>query len=463
MTRGVFVLVLVCVFVAGALGVGALVIWEQFRERDAMLTATRIDLRTTESELARARSTLTTFEEANQRLSGDLQETNDQRNEALAKGRTLQADLLVQHRENSQIQSINADLSFQLDDSEARNTTLSGVNDGLKVDGERLAGELADAHEVYELLTVDYQELQTVNNALAVDYQDLQSTNDQQAQGLADSQEENRLLEGWNRQLASELSDTESSLALLKSRVQSLQSVEQRRDDVQAEISRLESQISELEDRIVLLKADILLLKAARAPLSLNSWIVDFSCTGSMEPKITCLDTATMLRNFRPEDIRVGTVISFKPTTSCGIKSEGVLHRVVNIKIQNGIYYFWPKGDNSPKADGCWIPESNVAGYIIKLHKNTLPQNSQLRDRVNDAEAKMERAHHAYRSKYEQYCGILSFAYDLGCTLPRAQVEEIKSLKQAYLNAFDHFKCWLDAARNSKYPGSYVPCPLPAP
>ena len=208
----VFVLAL-AVFVVVATGVGALV-WEQFRQRDAALIAVRVDLRTTESELDSARSANSIFEQVNSRLAVDLQDSNDERSEALAKGRTLQADLLAQRKENSQLQATNVDLSFQLDDSEATNVALSEVNDDLKAEGERVVGELADAHEVNELLQVDFQDLQTVNSALEVDYQDLQSTNCQQAQAIEASQEENRLLEGQNRQLASDLSDTESSLDL---------------------------------------------------------------------------------------------------------------------------------------------------------------------------------------------------------------------------------------------------------
>ena len=455
MTIRLFVLTLV-VFVVIAFGVGAWV-WEQFRQRDAALTAVRVDLRTTESELTSARSAISTFEEANQRLSGDLQKTNGERDEALAKGRTLQADLLAQHRENSQLQAAHVDLAFQLDDSEARNVALSEANDGLKVQGERLVGELADAHEVNELLEVDYQELQTVNNALDVDYQDLQSTHIQQTQALEDSQEGNRLLEGRNRQLASDLSDTESSLALLRSSVRSLQSVEQRRDNLQSEIAGLESQINGLEGQINGLEGQINGIGNSR-PEGRQKTVACGLLPGQlpMHRKITCLDSATMLRNFRPEDIKIGTVISFKPTAKCDSESESVSHRVLHVKVTRGVYYFWPKGDNSDKADGCWIPESNVNGYIIKIHKNTRMKNANLRNSVNAAEDLKDKSWNDYARWYESYCG---FPPNTGrtCSLPQRQIDDINRYASAYRVAFAYYACWVESAANVlPYGNSFV-------
>ena len=219
---------------------------------------------------------------------------------------------------------------------------------------------------------------------------------------------------------------------------------------MQSEIARLESQISGLESEIEDLKDD-------RKPLLVDSYRVNFRCTGSMGPKITWLDSATMLRNFRPEDVKVGTVISFKPTAMCDTDgSKGVLHRVLHVKVTRCVHYFWPKGDNSDKADGCWIPESNVNGYIIKIHKNTRMKNVNLRNSVNAAEDLKDRSWADYARWYESFCG---FPPNTGriCSLPPRQIDDINRYASAYRVAFAYYACWVESARNTlPYGDSFV-------
>ena len=413
MIRRVFVLVTVIVFATAGLSIGALVISDQFRQRDAVLLATRTTLQTTQAELANARRTNLDFEATNKSLVSELQQTNNQKNDAQSKNRALHE-----------------------------------VNASLESSREKLTGQLSEATSANEALQIDYQGLQAVNNALEVDYQGLQTTNHQQAQSLIDSQEEIGNLERKNRQLVSDLSNVESSLALMRSRFRSVQSLEQRRDVLSSEIANLESNIATLE-------SDIKGLKAARIPLLVDSYKVNFLCTGSMEPKITCLDSATMLSNFRPQDVTVGTVISFKPTPKCDVTSGNLSHRVVKIKVVRGVHYYWPKGDNSDKADNCWIPESNVNGYIIKLHKGTNAQNKGLRSSVNAAESAKERAWNTYALKYETYCGFPPNSGTI-CFLPQRQIDEINQLADAYLSAFNYYSCWVESAANVSYFGDIL-------
>ena len=162
-------------------------------------------------------------------------------------------------------------------------------------------------------------------------------------------------------------------------------------------------QVSGLQQQVQSLNGDIARLQAARAPLIVESYRVGFACTGSMEPKITCLDEATWLSNFRSQDIIVGTVISFAPTAECKLSSTRVAHRVISIKVEAGNTYYRPKGDANSSDDPCWIPSSNVDGYIIALYKNTRLENAPIRDRINALKVTNDWAEAAYDAAYQTY------------------------------------------------------------
>ena len=145
--------------------------------------------------------------------------------------------------------------------------------------------------------------------------------------------------------------------------------------------------IGELETKTRDLQAEIAELEDRRRPLVLaldTSARSGFLCTGSMEPTITCLDEATWLRDFRPEDIAIGATIAFKP--NCWEDDEdarGAAHRVMDIRVEEGIHYYWPKGDGAREPDGCWVPHTNVQGYVIDIHRDVRPANAVLRERGN--------------------------------------------------------------------------------
>ena len=198
------------------------------------------------------------------------------------------------------------------------------------------------------------------------------------------------------------------------------------RDTLLGEIETLNSSIKELQ--------------AIRRPLIVQSTTVGFRCTGSMEPKITCLDSATWLHNFDPEDVSVGTVIVFTPVPECELGTGTLSHRVVDIREDEGTYYYWPKGDANPDADGCWIPHTNVYGYMIELHKDTHPEYSDLRNRVNAAQAYRDEtlatykaAEEAYNRRYQEFCGHDPDA----CTLDQAGVAELDRLYDEFIRLFN--------------------------
>gem|GEM_PF-2801103 len=127
--------------------------------------------------------------------------------------------------------------------------------------------------------------------------------------------------------------------------------------------------IGNLEERIKSFNSELKVLEARRLVLIPKTKDVIFLCTGSMDPKITCMDTAEYLTNFKPEDVIRGTIISFIST--CDLSGDRISHRVIDIKIEGGEYFYRTKGDNNSEDDGCWIPSKAVAGYMISLTKGS--------------------------------------------------------------------------------------------
>ena len=85
--------------------------------------------------------------------------------------------------------------------------------------------------------------------------------------------------------------------------------------------------------------------------------------SGSMEPNIP-VDNIIITRKVKPEDIKVGDVISFKD------KNEDIVitHRVVEVKDINGIYFYQTKGDNNSSVDQNLVPYSQIQGkYMFKV------------------------------------------------------------------------------------------------
>ena len=238
--------------------------------------------------------------------------------------------------------------------------------------------------------------------------------------------------------------------------------------------------IGELETKTRDLQAEIAELEDRRRPLVLaldTSARSGFLCTGSMEPTITCLDEATWLRDFRPEDIAIGATIAFKP--NCWEDDEdarGAAHRVMDIRVEEGIHYYWPRGDGAREPDGCWVPHTNVRGYIIEIHKDVRPANAELRERVNAAKATyytartaLDAAQAAYLDLVESYCGHRIPAQCRLSPGPHAQAtaayNKYLRVREYYLATANLWECWNRNALDSAYPGHipYLCGPPPPP
>ena len=378
-------------------------------------------------------------------------------------------ELSAQVGRNAELTSVNRNLSASLEDEKTRNADLLSINDGLTKD---LAS--AEAHVIE--LADDLQGAIDTNADLVSDneslYQDLQGATDTNADLVSDNEslyQDLQLSEASNRGLRERnetlTSNFRESVARVNALEMELEQINARYDvlvGVAGDVDQLRAEAGNLEGEIASLRASIAELTTQRAPLILESSIGGFRCTGSMEPKLTCLDTATWLDNFAPEDIVVGTIVSFRPVEECELDSDSVAHRVMDIKNEDGVYYFWPQGDANDEPDGCWIPEGNVDSYIIEVQKNVRPKNETLRNAVNHATSQLDEASiseraasMAYDRKYIAYCGERT---GQTCYLSNSRIQELDRLYamysrayDAYERAFDLWECWQNAARSASY------------
>ena len=214
--------------------------------------------------------------------------------------------------------------------------------------------------------------------------------------------------------------------------------------------------VEELTARASGLRTEIATLEERRRPLFLamqRQRVEGFLCTGSMEPKLTCLDTATWMPDFSPEEIVVGTVISFD-NRACWSDAVGgrSAHRVVATHIIDDVHYYWPKGDAHAHADGCWVHHTAVDGYLIELHRNTVTANAELRDNVNAANAAYSSAWEAYLDAIQAYCGHRNIQR-CSVSLSNALGRQAQDLWLRAKEASDFYSCWYNNAAASQYPG----------
>ena len=85
--------------------------------------------------------------------------------------------------------------------------------------------------------------------------------------------------------------------------------------------------------------------------------------SGSMEPNIRVYDVILDTKVNRPEQIRIGDVITFRSTSNI---SNGLIvtHRVVDIRNINGNIEYVTKGDYNATPDGDTAKFSNVIGKV---------------------------------------------------------------------------------------------------
>ncbi len=264
----------------------------------------------------------------------------------------------------------------------------------------------------------------------------------------------NERLEGRMESLSLELETAQKQRSEALTRARSLEGRVGSMDSLRLTIDRLSEQKQDLE-------AEIEELKVRREPLLLEpggTMTVWFKCTGSMEPKITCLDKATVITDIRPADIVVGTVLMFKcrrgtvPGDDPGEFDWGAAHRVIEVRVVNGVHYYLPKGDasDSEDPDPCWVHEDGVDGYLTALHKNVRMENAALRDAVLDARDAFRASTQAYRDVRQRVCG----APDATVCPAGPQYAAVTAAYDRHIEAYHTYNCWLNHAREAEYGAS---------
>ena len=340
--------------------------------------------------------------------------------------------------------------SSTLDTQIANNNDLAQANAAFADANSVLTGNLNDALGAIDEWQVAFadkeKDLEEANADLAQTKTELAST----AMRLTESRNSLGALTSEHRRLQ----DTYGSLLATEATLRrNYNSLAEQYGDVEA-----------LQDQAKVLREEIAELEVMRRPLILSTERGTFACTGSMEPKITCLDEATWIDNPRPGEIVIGAVISFSP--GCGDNGEKpgyIAHRVIDIKVENEVYSYWPKGDASDEPDNCWVPFANVRAYIVEIHKDARPENAELRDSVKDARAKVDEAwveYHAAEEAYfaiiERYCGVGVNPRD--CELPSPQYEiaisahgDLEYALEVLEGRNEHYGCWLESAATAIY------------
>ena len=326
----------------------------------------------------------------------------------------LRVELIERQSENDGLAATNTALEDERDTLVWAVETLGDERDTLVWAVETLGDESRD-------LSVSVEKLESDNAKLSAEGDRLVTVVERVSLDRAE-------LRLTNTELGDTNTDLEASVASLEEKLQQLR-------DAAGTAQDLEGQAEEL-------RAEIATLEQQRRPLVMNTVETFPTCTGSMEPFIKCTDSLVHLRNFRVEDITVGTVISFLPPGS----DEGdhhILHRVMDIKTEDGVRYFWPKGDAAHEPDGYWVPEGNIWGYAIKIIEGTRLENADLRQRVNDVNMAFHDHRDAWKAALEhydevalRYCGKTRPAV---CSTSKGNYAKVKRAHNKYKAAYDNY------------------------
>jgi signal peptidase I len=103
---------------------------------------------------------------------------------------------------------------------------------------------------------------------------------------------------------------------------------------------------------------------------SLDAWVTEPLCTGSMEPAVTC-DDLLVVYPPRFTDLDVGDIIIFRrQNTICTGYVEGgtILHRITKVTSSQGEgLAFETKGDANLRADPCTVPVTDVTAKVLAV------------------------------------------------------------------------------------------------
>ena len=265
--------------------------------------------------------------------------------------------------------------------------------DTLQEEGDSLAATLDSLQAERDGLAARIESLQAERDGLAATVESLQGSGDGTAAPVDALRAERDGLAARVQSLQASYTALSDENSGLKAALRALEADKLSLETQVEEFQLAHESLAMLEERAEGLRAVIAALEEDRQALVVMAKEMFPTCTGSMEPRITCLDTAVVLQNFRPEDIALDNVIAYYPPGQEGTgDGSPVFHRVTDIKVEDNVHYFWPRGDALDEPDGVWVPEGNVLGYLIELRPGTRPENSALRARVNGARELYESA-----------------------------------------------------------------------
>ena len=331
---------------------------------------------------------------------------------------------------------------------------LEGQVTGKEAEIENLSDFITEAREINAELIASVEELQGTLAITQANYDialtSERSLNEQLSTANAsidvltreklDIESRSASIEAQNTTLSRDLSELRTDYRELTAANGDLARVRSREAATQSRIDSLESEIEQLQEQ--------------RRPLILPFGAVTtsgFLCTGSMYPAITCMDEGTWLNDFNPEDIIVGATISFNPNCWEEEPDEiSTAHRVKEIKVEDGIYYFWPRGDNNREDDGCWVPEDNVSRYLTGLVKDVRPENAHLQSQVLDSRVAWLLAEETYENLLLTYCGHTDAS---NCSLYGNEYDVVIDAYYKLRDAYRLYECWVQSAKDSNYPG----------
>ena len=450
-------MVLVCIVGVVAYLVIALIMNKQ--ELQTTLDSTSADLEATAEELtARTQELESTTEE----LHTTTQDLNDTTGELELVRDELASSESQLEATTEGLEHTEAVLDSTAQELGSTKEELDNTTHELTETSEELASTIDQLGVTTEELDTTTQELDATASKLDATAAELDSTAGMLASTAAELEATQDELEATSGRLAStsaQLDSTEQELAVTLAK----------RDVLDEQLRVIRVRVGSLEEVKTRL-ADIEALIEQREPLIPETGVRDFACTGSMEPKITCLDSARYLFNFDPNDIVVGSVIAFTPPEDCDLELEegkNLVHRVIEVGEQDGVIAFRTKGGNSYSDDGCWITPDDILGYITALDKDTYSERERLGDAVNAARVSFDEAQRAFMEAdyaYEDYAD--DWCYNYTCQSPYYQ--RALRLYKARQAAFDHwekehgtFQCWLDFAKSDvAYQGVWSLCGL---
>ena len=391
----------------------------------------------------------------------ELGQTNASLKETLGRNAALDAQALALDTQAQSLRETIARLGTEKGTLQAEKDDLITAIARLGTEKGTLQAEKDDLITAKATLETSLTGAQTTNETLTGDLAAAIALQDGLRTELGDANTQVASLSVEKTGLESQLSALGEQHAALGTRHQELgeshEEVTALYKDLGIEHTRLRQatgSVEELDAQARDLRSEIARLEERRRPLILAREAGGgFRCTGSMEPKLTCLDTATWLYDFQPEEVVVGATISFESRAcrSDEPSDRRTAHRVMDIRVVDGVYHYWPQGDASSRPDGCWVPHTAVNGYIIEIHKNTRPENATLRNNVNAAR-------NAYLAEKDAYLDLRQFygCYDIEarCVVySDAAYNALALARQRAARAWDYYDCWYRNAKTSEYPG----------